>query len=53
MILVTHRPLEGVLVVFARLFQWTGIHKVMFSSDLHKGLKPMDGCRDPMLGARK
>jgi hypothetical protein len=34
------------------LARWTGIHEEMISSDLHEGLKPKDGCRDPMPGAR-
>jgi hypothetical protein len=53
MILVTHGPLEGVPICLCRtLPRWTGIHEEMISLDLHEGLKPKDGCRDPMPGER-
>jgi hypothetical protein len=32
------------------LARWTGIHEEMISLELHEGLKPKDGCRDPGLG---
>jgi hypothetical protein len=35
MIPVTYEPLEGVLVVAAGLFRWTGTHGGMISLDLH------------------
>jgi hypothetical protein len=49
MILLTHGPLEGILVVFADFSRWIGIHEEMIISDLHEGLNPKDGCRDPRL----
>jgi hypothetical protein len=34
------------------LSQWIGIHEGMIILDLHEGLNPKDGCRDPLPRAR-